>query len=224
MFTGIVQTMGIVRSVHKGPAAARLALDAPRLTRPIAPGASIAVNGVCLTVAADDGSGIEFDVIPETLARSTLAGLRPGARVNLERSLRAGDPLDGHIVQGHVDGIARVQTLKTAGGEHVLVLAADSSLLPFIIPKGSVAIDGVSLTIAGVDATSFSVALIPTTLAMTTLGLLKVGDCVNVETDIMARTIVTTLRRMGGGVFARLPETPREPAGLTLESLRENGW
>jgi riboflavin synthase len=215
MFTGIVQAVGVVRSIQQGSAAARLALDAPQLTRPIPPGCSIAVAGVCLTVAAADETRVEFDVIPETLSRSTLGGLKAGARVNLERSLRAGDPLDGHVVQGHVDGIARVGAISTGDDGHVVSLIAKGQLMPFIIPKGSVAIDGVSLTIAGVGTDAFSVALIPTTLAATTLGRLKAGDCVNVETDILARAIVTTMRRLTG--------TSEHP-GLTIESLRENGW
>lgn len=224
MFTGIVQTMGVVRSVRQGSTTARLALDAPGLSRPIPLGSSIAVNGVCLTVAACDETRVEFDVIPETLARSTLGGLAAGARVNLERALRAGDPLDGHMVQGHVDGIATVQHIRTGEGGHVLTFRADTKLMPFIIPKGSIAIDGVSLTIATVETDTFSVALIPTTLAVTTLGLLKVGDKVNIETDILARTIVTTLRRLHGREGSPAGESPHPPGSLTVESLRENGW
>lgn len=215
MFTGIVQTMGVVRSVRRGSTAARLALDAPALARPIPLGASIAVNGVCLTVAVADDSRLEFDVVPETLSRSTLGSLHVGARVNLERSLRAGDGLDGHMVQGHVDGTARVESIQTAGGGHVLRFRADDELIAYLIPKGAIAVDGVSLTIAEVEAGTFSVALIPTTLAATTLGLLQVGDRVNIETDILARTVVTTLRRMTAG---------GKRSGLTIESLRENGW
>jgi len=215
MFTGIVQTMGVVRSVRHGSNGARLALDARDLARPIPAGASIAVSGVCLTVAGSGNSCIEFDVIPETLTRSTLGRLHAGARVNLERSLRAGDPLDGHVVQGHIDGIARVQAIQDTDGGHILRLRADCEWVPFVIPKGSIAIDGVSLTIARVEGDTFDIALIPTTLTVTTLGLLKVGDLVNVETDILARTIVTTLRRMTGN---------SERPAMTVESLRENGW
>jgi riboflavin synthase len=224
MFTGTVQTVGVVRSIRQGSTAARLALDAPGLTRPIPLGSSIAVNGACLTVAACDEARVEFDVIPETLARSTLGGLTAGARVNLERALRAGDPLDGHMVQGHVDGIATLRSLRAGGGGHVLTFRAGAELMPFIIPKGSIAIDGVSLTIASVETDTFSVALIPTTLAVTTLGLLKVGDKVNIETDILARTIVTTLRRLYGRGESPAAESGPPPAALTVESLRENGW
>lgn len=215
MFTGIVQTMGVVRSIRHGSTGARLALDAPQLARPIPPGSSICVNGVCLTVTAGDDIRVEFDVIPETLSRSTLGALRVGSRVNLEPALRAGDPLDGHIVQGHVDGVATVQDIRTGDGGHVLTCRAGDDLMPFIIPKGSIAIDGVSLTVAAVQGNTFSVALIPTTLAVTTLGLLGPSHRVNIETDILARTIVTALRRMTG---------PGERPNLTVESLRENGW
>lgn len=215
MFTGIVQTVGVMRSIRQGSTATRLALDAPGLIRPIPLGSSIAVNGVCLTVAACDQTRVEFDVVPETLARSTLGTLTAGAPVNLERALRAGDPLDGHMVQGHVDGIARVHSVRTGDGGHVVAFRLDDELMSFVIPKGSIAIDGVSLTIASVEADTFSVALIPTTLALTTLGRLKPGDRVNIETDILARTIVTTLRRW---------QDRRETSGLTVESLKENGW
>lgn len=215
MFTGIVQATGTVRSIRTGSTAARLALNAPALPRPIPPGSSLAVSGVCLTVCASDDTLIEFDVVPETLARSTLGALAAGARVNLERSLRVGDPLDGHVVQGHVDGVARVLAVRDGTQGHVVTFHAGDELMPFIIPKGSIALDGVSLTIAGVSGDTFNVALIPTTLAVTTLGGLRPGDRVNVETDVLARTIVTTLGRWR----ARAGQPP-----LTVESLRENGW
>src|SRR5205823_3633822 len=131
----------------------------------------------------------------ETLARTTLGGLSAGGRVNLEPSVRAGDPMDGHVVQGHVDGAATVQRIESGEKGQVATFAAGPELVSYIIPKGSIAIDGVSLTIASVEADRFSVALIPTTLAVTTLGSLREGDRVNVETDILARTLVMTLER-----------------------------
>ena len=215
MFTGIIQAVGVVRSVRPQPAGARLEIDAPDLPRPIPDGASICVSGVCLTVVSSNSTGITFDVVPETLSCSTLGSLRPGGRVNLEPSLRADGRLDGHIVQGHVDGKARVRRVERSGDSQVWTFSADADLLPYVIPKGSIAIDGVSLTIARVEGDAFSVALIPTTLARTTLGGLRVGDEVNIETDILARTVVATLQRMRG-----------EGAGpaLTVEMLREQGW
>jgi len=215
MFTGIVQTLGVVRSLSRRPDRARLVVDAPGLARPLDFGASVCVSGACLTVVSSDDSRVEFDVVPETLARTTLGGLAPGGRVNLERSLRAGDPMDGHVVQGHVDGIGRVVQVRTGDEGYVVTFSADESYLPFIIPKGSIAIDGVSLTLAAVEADAFSIALIPTTLEGTTLGSLRVGDRVNVETDILARTIVTTMRRWQAAAAA---------PHLTVDMLRENGW
>lgn len=215
MFTGIVQATGVVRSVRQHAAGARLVIDAPDLRRPLLDGASVSVNGACLTVVRSDDSIIEFDVVPETLSRSTLSTLATGNVVNLEPSLRVGDSLDGHMVQGHVDGTARVANIRAAGPERVWTFSPEQALMPFIIPKGSVALNGVSLTIAHVERDSFTVALIPTTLGRTTLGQLKVGDRVNVETDILARTVVATLGRWR-------ERTEAEP--LTIEGLRANGW
>ncbi len=218
MFTGIVQSVGVVRSVRRGPAGARLVLDAPRLPRPLPPGSSVCVSGACLTVAACDLATIEFDVIPETLERTTLGGLSGGNRVNLERSLRVGDGLDGHMVQGHVDGVSTVRSIHREGAEgYRITFAGGGELMPFMIPRGSVAIDGVSLTIAGVSGDSFTVALIPTTLAETTLGELSAGDRVNIETDILVRTVISHLQRVTGGAG-------RGSERLTLEMLREQGW
>ena len=234
MFTGIVQTMGIVQSIQPGSAGVRLTLDCPGLMRPVELGASVCVSGVCLTVTAADERSLSFDVIPETLSRSTLGDLRPGGRVNLERSLRAGDRMDGHAVQGHVDGTARVSGIVSGPGGHVVTLEGSAELMPYIIPKGSVCVDGVSLTIADVQADTFSVALIPTTLSVTTLGALGMGDRVNIETDILARTVVATCATVLRSVLGQsvpsdplLTEQRRADANATefsLNSLRENGW
>lgn len=215
MFTGIVQTSGVVRSIQRGSSAHRLVVDAPALTRPITDGASIAVNGICLTVVHSDAASVAFDVVPETFSRSTMNTWSVGRTVNLEPSLRAGDGMDGHIVQGHIDGIARVTGVDRGARGHLTTFSADDAIMPYIIPKGSVALDGVSLTIAGVQSASFTVALIPTTLAGTTLDALNPGDAVNVETDIVARTIVTTLQRMR--------EAPGDK-GITMDMLKEQGY
>jgi riboflavin synthase len=218
MFTGIVQAMGEVRSLDRVAGGARLVLDAPALARPLTLGASIAVSGVCLTVVASDPAQVEFDVVPETLARTTLGELALGARVNLEPSLRAGDAMDGHVVQGHVDGVARVMRVDRGGGAHVATFRLHPELMMFVIPKGSIAIDGVSLTIADIPAKDmFSVALIPTTLDVTTLGALKPQDPVNIETDILARTVVSTLLRWN----RREGEPPQQ---ITRAMLREQGF
>ena len=184
-------------------------LPTPRL------GASIAVQGVCLTVAEISGDVIAFDVIGETLDKTTLGALKSGDHVNLEPSLRMGDSMDGHIVQGHVDGTARIATVRQEGEWYVIWIEVDPTLVQYIIPKGSIAIDGVSLTVADIDKGRFSIALIPTTLDVTTLGRLKPGDRVNIETDIIARTIVTTIRRWREG------DTGGE---ITLAALQEHGF
>lgn len=214
MFTGIVQSTGIVRTIQRSATGTRLQVKAPGLLRPIADGSSIAVNGVCLTVTSSTSTDVAFDVIPETLSRSTLAELTFGSRVNLECSLRVGDALDGHMVQGHVDAVAPVLAVRKDSHGYRITLALDDAIRPYIIPKGSVAIAGVSLTVANVEPSSFDVAIIPTTAAMTTLGTLHAGDKVNIETDILVRTVVHTLR-----------QTQRAPdPSFTVDMLRENGW
>jgi riboflavin synthase alpha subunit len=216
MFTGIVEQVGRVTAVRSGPGATRLGVEAGALFSGLPAGASVAVNGVCLTLAAVAGTTGEFDVVPETLRLTNLGSLRPGGRVNLERSLRAGDRLDGHIVQGHVDAAGRVQRVDRGGGEWKLWVAIDSGLMPFIGPKGSIALDGVSLTLVDVEASAFSVVLIPTTLERTTLGERRAGDLVNVETDILARIAVRRVDAVLGGLAA-LPGHPSLAEGGAVD-------
>lgn len=212
MFTGIIESTGRVLSVRKGEGGVRLRLEGGGLTDGLKLGASVAVSGVCLTVCHIESNLVDFDVIRETLDRSTLGRLRVGDRVNLERSLVVGDRLDGHFVQGHVDGQARLRQRIASGEEFVLWLVPDSPLAGYMVPKGSVAVDGVSLTIAETRAGEFSVALIPTTVERTTLGERREGDAVNIETDILVRTI---LHRMG----------PLQTSnGLMFEKLAEAGY
>ncbi|MCG3130935.1 MAG: hypothetical protein FLDDKLPJ_01709 [Phycisphaerae bacterium] len=197
MFSGIVECKGCVTGLRTGGGGGvRLRVQAARAASGTEPGASLAVSGVCLTVAGIDGEHIEFDVVPETLRRTTLGDLRVGAWVNLERSLRVGDRLDGHFVQGHVDGTATVAEVIRRTDEHVLRFTPERGLMAYMIPKGSVAVDGVSLTIAEAAGDTFTVALIPTTLQVTTLGDRRVGDRVNVESDILIRAL---FHRLSGG-------------------------
>jgi riboflavin synthase alpha subunit len=220
MFTGIVQAVGTVERISRRATGARIVLSAPGLSRPIADGASICVSGTCLTVVSSDAVRIEFDAVHETLERTTLVDLAPGSRVNLEPSLRPSDRMDGHHVQGHVEGTGSILRVSDGSAGQLWRFEAPAELIPFIIPKGSIAIDGISLTIADIAENSFSVALIPTTLELTTLGRARVGDRVNIETDILVRTIVTTMRRYFG---AGRPDATAG-SGLTLETLLENGW
>jgi riboflavin synthase len=178
MFTGIVREVGRVASFD----GSRLVVDAETQA---AEGDSVAVDGVCLTVVGD--GKLAFDVVPETLARTTLGGLSPGDGVNVEPALRAGEPLGGHYVQGHVDGVGRLRAIGE-DGEHTW-FDAPPELARHIVEKGSIAVDGVSLTIAAVDDQGFAVALIPHTLAATTLGSLGPGDAVNLETDVLAKYV-----------------------------------
>lgn len=190
MFTGIVESTGLLTDTAPSAAGRRLRVEIGPVSKECKPGDSISVSGVCLTVAAITGSSVEFDVIGETLARTTLGTWKAGDRVNIERSLRVGDRFDGHFVQGHVDGTATVESLADAAGEFLIWLRPQDVIRPYIIPKGSVAIDGVSMTIAAMRGPLFSIALIPTTLQRTTLGELRAGDVVNIETDVVVRTIV----------------------------------
>ena len=185
MFTGIIQELGKVVQIRKSRAGRRLVVASKRKA---GKGDSIAVNGVCLTAVSN--GGLTFDVVPETLARTTLGGLRKGSRVNLEPSLRAGDPIGGHFVQGHVDGTGEVRKFSR-GKDRILHVDVDPQVSRFMVPKGSVTIEGVSLTLVDVDRDSFSVALIPFTLKHTTLGRLMLGDRVNIETDILGKYVLS---------------------------------
>jgi riboflavin synthase len=190
MFTGIVREVGTVESIE--PAAgggARLVVRAPETADGIAQGESVSVAGVCLTATEIHETAIAFDAVPETLARTTLGALEPGARTNLEAALRAGDPMGGHLVQGHVDGVGTVLALEPEGDGARLTVGLPENLTHLTAEKGSIAIDGVSLTIAALDGTEIEIALVPRTLAETTLGGLAAGDRVNVETDILARQV-----------------------------------
>ena len=186
MFTGIVRERGRVVSAEPNGGGVHLRIAAPE-TAGAAPGDSIAVSGCCLTVTAADGETLEFDAVPETIARTTLGGLEPGAEVNLEPALRAGEPLGGHFVQGHVDGRARVTTLDPEGDGARMRLQLEPGLLRYCVEKGSIAVDGVSLTVAALHEDGIDIALVPFTLEHTTLGALAPGDEVNVEVDLLAK-------------------------------------
>jgi len=189
MFTGIVRERGRVETIDSSAEGARLVVSAAATAPTVATGDSVAVNGVCLTVTAVDGGTLAFDAVPETLARSTLASLAVGDAVNLEPALRAGEPLGGHVMQGHVDGVGRIRTIEPEGDGKRLWIDAPEDLLPYCVEKGSIAVDGVSLTVAALDDTGFAVALIPHTLAESTLGGAAAGDDVNLEVDVLAKYV-----------------------------------
>jgi len=193
MFTGIIEKSSHVLRVIENRMARRLVLT--HSWPDLAHGESIAVNGVCLTIAEFTPSEISFDVIAETIDKTNLGALRAGDEVHVERALQVGDRIDGHFVQGHVDGRARLIEQKTSDTEWRLVVEAPDDLAKFLSPKGSVAIDGVSLTIAAIRGNVFELALIPTTLQITALGKRPVGWLFNLETDIFSKTIVNWLER-----------------------------
>jgi len=186
MFTGIVRERGRVVSADRNGGGVRLRIAA-RATADAELGDSIAVNGCCLTVTAADGETLEFDAVPETIARTTLGGLGDGDVVNLEPALRAGEPLGGHFVQGHVDGRARVTAVDEEGEGARLRLELEPGLLRYCVEKGSIALDGVSLTVAALRDDGIEIALVPFTLENTTLGALGPGDEINVEVDLLAK-------------------------------------
>jgi riboflavin synthase len=189
MFTGIVEELGEVMALDLDGDSARLGVKAPVVSADAVHGVSIAVNGVCLTVVDVQGEVFAADVMRETLERSTLGGLRTGERVNLERAVRASDRLGGHIVQGHVDGIDEVQSRTP--GEHwdVVRVGLPPTLARYVVEKGSIAVDGVSLTVSALGDDWFEISLIPTTLELTTLGLRKPGEWVNLEVDVIAKYV-----------------------------------
>ena len=188
MFTGLVAATARVRSVEPDGDGARLEVETP-LARELEHGDSIAVNGVCLTAIDPDGDGFRADVMAETLRRSSLAPLAPGDHVNVELPLRAGDRLGGHVVQGHVDATGTVESVADEGFARVVRIACGPEILRYVVEKGSIAVDGVSLTVASVDDAGFTVALIPETLERTTLGLAAPERVVNLEVDVLAKYV-----------------------------------
>ncbi len=188
MFTGLIADVGRVTALRHDDAGATLTIQTG-LAEGLATGDSIAVNGVCLTVTEMDREAFSAQAMPQTLRSSSLGGLSVGAPVNLERALRAADPLGGHIVQGHVDATALVREAREEGISRVLELEADEQLLRYLVLKGSVALDGVSLTVSALADDGFEVSLIPETLQRTTLGLLTAGSEVNVEVDVLAKHV-----------------------------------
>ena len=213
MFTGIIEELGTVESVVARAAGARLKVRCSTVMEDMTEGASIAVNGVCLTAVDLEPDGFFADMAPETLKRSNLGALRAGSRVNLERPLSPGGRLSGHIVQGHVDGTGEFVSLDALGDENWwLRIRVPAELDPFLVFKGSIAIDGISLTIAELEGDVLSVTIIPHTYRNTTLGGYRTGDKVNLECDVLAKHVEKLLRKLD------------VKASLTVEKLRESGY
>lgn len=215
MFTGLIEAVCDVRSVAPsgGSGGGSLVVELGELAADCRLGDSVAVSGVCLTITRLHGTTATFGLSPETLERSSLAGLRPGAKVNIERAMKVTDRFGGHIVQGHVDGVATIRAVRKLGEFADIEFAAGPELLDQMVVKGSVAVDGVSLTIAGMDSGSFRIAAIPETLNRTTLGDAQTGRRVNIEVDILVKIVRRQLEVL-------LPQ--QQP--LTVERLRQMGF
>jgi riboflavin synthase len=189
VFTGIVRERGRVAAVEGDDDGICLTLEAPETAARVGIGDSVSIGGCCLTVTSRNGTSLTFDAVPETLSRTSLGRLAAGDEVNLESALLAGEPLGGHFVQGHVDGVGHVRSVEPEGDGSRVWFDAPSDVLRYCVEKGSVAVEGVSLTIAGLDDAGFAVALVPHTLRETTLGSLAPGDRVNLEADVLAKYV-----------------------------------
>ena len=215
MFTGIIEETGTVQSVRKGVHSAVLTIQASQIMDDVRLGDSIAVNGVCLTVTEMNGDGYHADVMAETLRRSSLGALKPGSRVNLERAMAADGRFGGHIVAGHIDGTGRIESIEKDETAVWYRVSAEPDLLRYIVEKGSITIDGISLTVAAVTEKDFQVSIIPHTQANTVLADRTVGDVVNLETDIIGKYVEKLL---AGG------QSPKKESKLTMEFLAEHGF
>jgi riboflavin synthase len=214
MFTGIIEIVGQVKTVQRLGAGAKITVSLGTIAQGLALGDSVAVNGVCLTASLIAGTNITFDVSGETLSKTGTGDLTAGTSVNLERAMPATGRFGGHIVQGHVDGLALIRSIDRKGDFYDVWFSASDDLLDEMVPKGSVAIDGISLTVAQMDAKGFKVAIIPTTWKDTTLASATVGSKVNIETDIVIKTIKKQLANI----------LPDGATGLSVSKLKELGF
>lgn len=224
MFTGLIEETGTVRSVRRAGRSLHLTVGARRVLEGVRAGDSIAVNGVCLTVVAFDDASFTADVMPETFAVTSLRTLAPGDRVNLERTMALGDRFGGHIVQGHVDGTGTVLAVEPDEIAVRVTVGAGAEVLRYLVPRGSVAVDGVSLTVVDVGADRFTVSLIPHTFAVTALGARRAGDLVNLEADILAKYVERLITGAGTGPGTGPHSAPGPRSGITEAFLKEHGF
>jgi riboflavin synthase len=230
MFTGLIEEVGTVRRLERGPDGGKLSVRAKTVLEGTKIGDSIATNGACLTVISLDPEGFVVECMPETLARTTLGQAGPGAIVNLERSLRWGDRLGGHLVLGHADGVGEVLSVRRAGIAWEVRISLPEELRGAVAAKGSIAIDGISLTVMRVDAEAFEVGIIPHTLKETTLRAVKAGMRVNLEADVLARYVLQSLQTLAGGGSGATGGAAATGlgaslgGGLTEQFLREQGF
>ncbi len=216
MFTGIIEELGTVERVTRGRVSAVIAIRAEHILSDLKIGDSVAVNGVCLTATGLTGHGFTADVMHETLDRSALAGLGPGSRVNLERAMAANGRFGGHIVAGHVDGVGTIAAIEQDDNAIWFTITAPAQVLRYVVEKGSIAIDGISLTVARVETDRFAVSVIPHTAAVTLLGQRRTGDRVNLESDLVGKYVERLLRTT--------PEEKQQESKLTMEFLSQHGF
>lgn len=215
MFTGIVEEVGTVKAVQKGSASSFIKVQANKIFEDMHLGDSIAVNGVCLTVTDFNGNIFSADVMNETLSRSSLGQLKNGSPVNLERAMAANGRFGGHIVSGHIDGTGTISKIENDGIAVWYTISAPTDIMRYIVEKGSIAIDGISLTVAAVNDSTFSVSIIPHTAEQTILSVKKVGDIVNLENDIVGKYVEKLMKPT---------ETSAKPSGITMDFLAKNGF
>ncbi|GAB7086000.1 riboflavin synthase [Marinifilum fragile] len=217
MFTGLVEEIGQIKAIERGAKSIRLSIAASKIMDDVKLGDSIATNGICLTVVSFDSAGFTADVMPETMSRTSFGTLGIGSKVNLERAVRVGDRLGGHMVSGHVDGLGEIVGQEKDDNAIWVSIAAPKNILKYVIEKGSIAIDGISLTVAYVDEKIFKVSIIPLTQDDTTLTSKKTGEKVNLECDMTAKYIEKFM-------FHREEEEKSEKSDISMDFLKENGF
>ncbi|MCD5397309.1 riboflavin synthase [candidate division NPL-UPA2 bacterium] len=213
MFTGLIEELGRVEKIRRKGSSVRLTIRASTVLEDISVGASIAVNGICLTITDFSTESFSVDVVPETLERTTLAGLRVGEKANLERAVKAGDRLGGHLLTGHIDGLGEIKERRKQGDILTLKVSIPQELTKYLVPQGSIAVDGISLTVVKSDQNSFTVAIIPHTAGETTLRLKPIGSYVNIEVDSLSKYVEQLIN-------SGKPKRGR----ITTDFLREQGF
>lgn len=219
MFTGIIEEVGRVASIRSAGNSIQLSIRAEKVLSDVRLGDSIAVNGVCLTVTRYTASGFEADVVPETMRRTSLRILQPGSPVNLERAMQMGGRFGGHIVSGHIDGVGTIVSFESEDNARIIRIETSADILKYIVPKGSITIDGISLTVMDRGETSFLVSIIPHTGQMTNLGAKKIGDPVNLECDMIGKYVEQLLQIRFGSEQEKRPQS-----GLTMDFLQQHGF
>ena len=220
MFTGLIETIGIISAIHPRGDVWQIDIEAPKIAGELRLGDSVSVSGACSTVVRSDNRSFSIEIMEETRKKTKLGNLKSGSAVNLESAMRVDSRLDGHIVSGHIDGLARVEKIETYPETRKYYFSAGQDLISGIVSKGSVAIDGISLTVIDVTTNNFSVGIIPTTISETTLSELKEGDAVNIETDILGKYITKFLKTR----FSDTAEGGEMKNSLTWDKLVKYGW